>query len=204
MDTLMNLYGNIDDKALILNDVLPNNLFNKVTSYNYLNIKNNKTNSKTLTNHKDWQKELHKDNYNNKTMEEVRNISRLAVYENEKYEYVDIIFKNVLDIIMGCEWLPFSKKIFLSLSYYEYDKYAGINWHDDVSYSLNYSLYIHDEWNENWGGETLIDTGRGLPLCVSPVRNSMVAIKNKVYHKVCAVTGPKKRRVLQFRGMLYE
>ena len=53
-------------------------------------------------------------------------------------------------------------------------------------------------------GETLIDTGRGLPLCASPVSNSMVTIKNKVPHKVCAVTGPNKRKVLQFRGVFYE
>ena len=199
----MILYGNIDDKALILNEVLPNDLFNKVSSYDYLNV-NNKTNSKTHINHKDWQKELHKDKYNNKTMEEVRNIGHLAVYDKEKYEYIDIIFKNVLDVIIDCEFLPHNKKLSLYLSYYEYDKYAGINWHNDLSYPLNYSLYIHDEWNENWGGETLIDTGRGLPLSISPVRNSMVAIKNKVYHKVSAVTGPKKRRVLQFRGSVYE
>jgi Rps23 Pro-64 3,4-dihydroxylase Tpa1-like proline 4-hydroxylase len=64
-------------------------------------------------------------------------------------------------------------------------------------------LYIHDEWNKNWGGETLIDTGRGLPLCASPVSNSLLVIKNNVHHKVCAVTGSKKRKVLQLRGIFY-
>tara|TARA_R100000329_G_C7507724_1_gene178763 strand:+ start:31 stop:642 length:612 start_codon:yes stop_codon:yes gene_type:complete len=196
----MILYANVDDLALIINKVLPEDLFKKVSTYNYNSIKNKKRNY----NHKDWQDALHKDNYKNQTMKEVRTVDKVASYENEKYEYVDKIFKDVLDIVIDCNWLPFQKNSSLSLSYYEYDKYAGINWHDDGIWTLNYSLYIHDEWNKNWGGETLIDTGRGLPLCASPVVNSLVAIKNNVPHKVCAVTGPKKRKVLQFRGIFYE
>jgi Rps23 Pro-64 3,4-dihydroxylase Tpa1-like proline 4-hydroxylase len=195
----MILYANVDDLALIINDVLPQDLFKKVSSFNYENIKNKKRN----TNHEDWQETLHKDNYSNKTMEQVRTVDSVATYNNEKYDYVDKIFKDVLDIIINCEWLPFQKNSSLSLSYYEYDKYAGINWHDDTSHTLNYSLYIHDEWNKNWGGETLIDTGRGLPLCASPVSNSLLVIKNNVHHKVCAVTGSKKRKVLQLRGIFY-
>ena len=195
----MILYANVDDLALIINEVLPQDLFKKVSSFNYENIKNKKRH----TNHEDWQETLHKDNYSNKTMEQVRTVDSVATYNNEKYEYVDKIFKDVLDIIINCEWLPYQKNSSLSLSYYEYDKYAGINWHDDTSHTLNYSLYIHDEWNKNWGGETLIDTGRGLPLCASPVSNSLLVIKNNVPHKVCAVTGSKKRKVLQLRGIFY-
>jgi Rps23 Pro-64 3,4-dihydroxylase Tpa1-like proline 4-hydroxylase len=195
----MILYANVDDLALIINEVLPQDLFKKVSSFNYENIKNKKRH----TNHEDWQETLHKDNYSNKTMEQVRTVNSVATYNNEKYDYVDKIFKDVLDIIINCEWLPFQKNSSLSLSYYEYDKYAGINWHDDTSHTLNYSLYIHEEWNKNWGGETLIDTGRGLPLCASPVSNSLLVIKNNVHHKVCAVTGSKKRKVLQLRGIFY-
>jgi Rps23 Pro-64 3,4-dihydroxylase Tpa1-like proline 4-hydroxylase len=195
----MILYANVDDLALIINEVLPQDLFKKVSSFNYEKIKNKKRH----TNHEDWQETLHKDNYSNKTMEQVRTVDSVATYNNEKYDYVDKIFKDVLDIIINCEWLPFQKNSSLSLSYYEYDKYAGINWHDDTSHTLNYSLYIHEEWNKNWGGETLIDTGRGLPLCASPVSNSLLVIKNNVHHKVCAVTGSKKRKVLQLRGIFY-
>tara|TARA_R100001510_G_scaffold51316_1_gene51044 strand:- start:987 stop:1580 length:594 start_codon:yes stop_codon:yes gene_type:complete len=195
----MILYANIDDKSLIINEVLPIDLFKKVSHYNYKNIKNKKIN----ISHEDWENSLYKDNYKNTTMQQVKTVNYLANYKNGEYEYIDKIFKDVLDIIICCEWLPFQKNSSLSLSYYEYDKYAGINWHDDGNQSLNYSLYIHDEWDKNWGGETLIDTGRGLPLCVSPVTNSMVTIKSKVPHKVCAVTGPKKRKVLQIRGIFF-
>ena len=67
-------------------------------------------------------------------------------------------------------------------------------------YTLNYSFYIHDKWDKNWGGETLIDTNRGLPLVVYPYPNTLLAIKNNIQHKVCPVTGPVKRQVLQVRG----
>ena len=195
----MILYANVDDLALIINEVLPQELFKQVSNFNYKNIENR---TRDLS-HKDWQKSLHEDDYGNSTMAQVDTVN-LAKYENEEYDFVDPIFKKVLDIVMNCPWLPSKEKSQYVLSYYEYDKYAGINWHEDGIWSLNYSLYIHEEWNRDWGGETLIDTGRGLPLCASPVSNSMVTIKNKVPHKVCAVTGPNKRKVLQFRGVFYE
>ncbi len=88
--------------------------------------------------------------------------------------------------------------------YYEYDKFSGINWHDDGKYTLNYSFYIHPTWDKDWGGETLIDTGRGLPLACIPYSNTLLTIKNKIPHRVCAVTGPIKRKVLQIRGIFYE
>mgnify|MGYP003154154942 CR=1 FL=1 len=138
----MILYANVDDLALIINDVLPKDLFQKVSSYDYENIKNRKRD----INHKDWQETLHKDDYKNKTMEQVRTVDSIATYHREKYEFVDVIFKDVLDII---------------------------------------------------------DTGRGLPLCASPVSNSLLVIKNNVQHKVCAVTGSQKRKVLQLRGIFY-
>jgi Rps23 Pro-64 3,4-dihydroxylase Tpa1-like proline 4-hydroxylase len=71
-------------------------------------------------------------------------------------------------------------------------------------YTLNYSFYIHDNWKDDWGGETLIDTGRGLPLASYPLSNTLLAIKNNILHKVCPVTGPVKRKVLQVRGIFYE
>ena len=195
----MILYANIDDLALIINEVLPEELFKDVSSYDYASIKNKTRDSS----HKNWQKILHIDDYGNRTMQKVETVNIIARYHNGDYEFVDPMFKKVLDVIINCPWLPFKKNASLLLSYYEYDKYAGINWHEDDIWTLNYSLYIHDKWNKNWGGETLIDTGRGLPLCASPVRNSMVTIKNNVPHKVSAVTGPYKRRVLQFRGVFY-
>ena len=69
---------------------------------------------------------------------------------------------------------------------------------------LTYSFYIHKEWDRNWGGETLIDTNRGLPLSVTPNSNSLVAIKNGILHKVCCISGPKKRKVLQLRGVFFK
>ena len=92
----MILYANVDDLALIINDVLPKDLFQKVSSYDYKNIKNRKRN----VNHKDWQETLHKDDYKNKTMEQVRTVDSIATYHKEKYDFVDVIFKDVLDIII--------------------------------------------------------------------------------------------------------
>jgi|TARA_Y100000114_G_scaffold98644_1_gene91824 Rps23 Pro-64 3,4-dihydroxylase Tpa1-like proline 4-hydroxylase len=195
----MILYANIDDLALIIHEVLPKELFEEVSAFNYANIKN----KERELSHKNWQEMLHIDGYGNRTMQKVETVNIIARYENGDYDYVDPIFKKVLDIVINCPWIPSKKNARLLLSYYEYNKYAGINWHEDADFTLNHSLYIHKEWDKNWGGETLIDTGRGLPLCTFPVSNSMVTIKNDVPHRVCAVTGPYKRKVLQFRGVFY-
>jgi Rps23 Pro-64 3,4-dihydroxylase Tpa1-like proline 4-hydroxylase len=192
----MILHANIDDLALIIRDFLPEDLYKKVLKYNF--------NTKDLkSSYGDWHEDLYEDNKKNKTMNYVKTLARLAHYEKGKFEEKNIIFKNVIETIIKCEWLPFQKKSAITLNYYEYDKYSGINWHEDKNHTLNYSLYIHDQWDRNWGGETLIDTGRGLPLAVYPVPNSLVVIKNDVPHKVCPVTGPKKRKVLQTRGWFY-
>ena len=153
---------------------------------------------------KDWESNLYLDEKDNVTMTEVNTINNLASLSKGKFVYENIIFKEVLDTVKKCEFMPFKDNSSIHVSYYKYNKYAGINWHNDGNYTLNYSLYIHKEWNRNWGGETLIDTERGLPLSVYSQPNSLVAIKNGIMHKVCAVTGPKKRKVLQIRGIFHE
>ena len=181
----MILYANVDDLALIINDVLPKDLFQKVSSYDYENIKNRKRN----VNHKDWQETLHKDDYKNKTMEQVRTVDSIATYHKEKYDFVDVIFKDVLDIIINCEWLPFQKNSSLSLSYYEYYKYAGINWHDDHGWKYGATFYINHKWQKQWGGEFMFtdDNGHGW---IPPVGNSLVIIKAPLEHKVNPILSP--------------
>jgi hypothetical protein len=58
--------------------------------------------------------------------------------------------------------------------------------------------------DSDWGGETLIDTNRGLPLASIPKPNSLLAIKNGVKHRVCAVTGPVERPALQIRTVYHD
>ena len=148
----MILYANIDDLALIIHEVLPKELFEEVSAFNYANIKN----KERELSHKNWQEMLHIDGYGNRTMQKVETVNIIARYENGDYDYVDPIFKKVLDIVINCPWIPSKKNARLLLS-----------------------------------------------LCTFPVSNSMVTIKNDVPHRVCAVTGPYKRKVLQFRGVFY-
>ena len=191
----MHIFANVDDCALIINDFLPLNLFKKIVNFKY---------DAALNSHSEWDKDLFKDNQKTITMKEVKFSNHLGSIEKQEINAVDPIFKDFLKTVIECPFIPFQEKSSLVCSYYEYDKFSGINWHNDSNYTLNYSFYIHDEWNENWGGETLINTGRGLPLSSIPNPNSLLAIKNNVLHKVNCVTGPKKRKVLQVRGVFYE
>ena len=193
----MYIAANIDDCALIINEFLPDELFKKIKNYKYKSIKEHAS-------YTHWEKNLFKDSKENTTMKEVQVSDVISVIEKGKIETDENIFKDLSQILIDCPFIPYQTNSKISIHYYEYNKFSGINWHDDGIYTLNYSFYINDDWDENWGGETLINTGRGLPLVSYPYSNSLLAIKNGVAHKVCPVTGPKKRRVLQFRGMLYE
>ena len=128
---------------------------------------------------------LYKDNKGVRTLETVISLYDIATIKFDKIESEENIFKNVLQILKDCPYIPYNKKSEIRLNYYEYKKHSGINWHDDGQDTLNYSFYIHKEWNENWGGETLINTNRGLPLSVTPNPNSLVVIKSGIRHKVC-------------------
>jgi Rps23 Pro-64 3,4-dihydroxylase Tpa1-like proline 4-hydroxylase len=191
----MYIKANIDDCAIIINDFLPNDLFKKISNFNYISNYNS---------HKEWEKNLYLDKNNFKTMKQINFEEDLAIIEKDKVEAKDKIFEDFCHILINCPFIPFQSNSKIDISYYEYDKFSGLNWHDDGLYTLNYSFYIHDNWDDNWGGETLINTGRGLPLASYPVPNTLLAIKNNILHKVCPVTGPVKRKVLQIRGVFYE
>lgn len=193
----MYIKANIDDCALIISDFLPQELFLKIANYDY------KINNE-LASYANWEKNLYEDFKQNKTMKEVKVSSAVGFFREGKIEADDDIFKNFIETIIDCPHIPHKSDSEIHVRYYEYDKFSGINWHDDGKFTLNYSFYIHKNWNGDWGGETLIDSGRGLPLASYPEPNSILAIKNGVLHKVCPITGPEKRKVLQIRQKFYE
>ena len=181
----MYIKANIDDCAIIINDFLPNDLFKKISSFKY----NSDSDS-----HKTWEESLYLDKNNFQTMKKVNTSTEVALIEKGKIKTENKIFKDFCQILISCPFIPYQFNSSITVSYYEYSKFSGINWHDDGKYTLNYSFYIHDTWDDNWGGETLIDTGRGLPLVSYPYSNTLLAVKNKIQHKVCPVTGPKKEK----------
>jgi len=191
----MHIKANIDDCAIIINDFLPYDLFKKINSLDFKTDQNS---------HNAWSKKLYKDENNSITMKKVNHTHPIANITEGKIETDIEILNDFCKVLISCPFIPFIKKSHINVTYYEYDKFSGINWHDDNNYTLNYSFYMHDTWNDNWGGETLIDTGRGLPLVSYPYPNTLLTIKQKIQHKVCPVTGPKKRKVLQIRGTFYE
>jgi Rps23 Pro-64 3,4-dihydroxylase Tpa1-like proline 4-hydroxylase len=191
----MYIKANIDDCAVIINDFLPDDLFKKISNFNYIS---------NYDSHKEWEKNLHVDKNNFKTMKQINFGEELAVIEKNNIKAKDKIFEDLCQILIDCPFIPFQSNSHMNVLYYEYNKFSGLNWHGDGPYTLNYSFYIHDTWDDNWGGETLINTGRGLPLASYPVPNTLLVIKNNILHKVCPVTGPVKRKVLQIRSVFYE
>jgi len=189
----MYICANIDDCAILINDFLPDDLFKQIGNIQFAYEKH-------LNSHKTWDENLYKDENNSTTMNSVEHTKSIATITKGNIETDIDVLNNFCKILIDCPFIPYQKNSSISVARYEYDKFSGINWHDDGIYTLNYSFYIHNKWDKNWGGETLIDTNRGLPLVVYPYPNTLLAIKNNIQHKVCPVTGPVKRKVLQVRG----
>jgi hypothetical protein len=189
---------NIDDKALIIRDFLPEDILHQVRSYKYSKLE------KSSESDEPWSPGLYsyvidKDGITNKR--NIEDVKIVNLINTQKKLLLDPLFTKVQKLILEHPAIPTlkEKKYDFVACYYQYEKNSGINWHDDCIYNLNFSLYIHDNWDANWGGETLIDTGRGLPLVSTPWPNTLLCIKEKVKHKVCAVTTDVERRVLQCR-----
>jgi Rps23 Pro-64 3,4-dihydroxylase Tpa1-like proline 4-hydroxylase len=191
----MYISANIDNCALIIKDFLPEDFFKEISEYKY---------KPNLTSYDKWESNLYKDKHNNVTMKKVNTLLNFAVIEQDKIESKSNLFKKFFKILIDCPFIPYQVNSKIALSYYEYNKFSGINWHNDHGYTLNYSFYIHQQWDKDWGGETIIDTKRGLPLSCTPMPNSLLIIKNNISHKVNPVIGPNKRKVLQIRGVFYE
>ena len=139
----MYVAANIDNLAIIINEFLPLDLFKKISEFNY------KTN---FNSHKDWEKNLFKDELDNITMKEVISSYNIASIRKKEIKSEDPIFEEFLKILISCPFIPYKENSSIKISYYEYQKFSGINWHNDGNYTLNYSFYIHEEWDQNWGG----------------------------------------------------
>ena len=193
----MHVKANIDDCAIIINEFLPSELFKQIANIPFAYYEHSSS-------YKNWDESLYKDIRNIKTMKPVNQTESLATIEKGKIVTDIEILNNFCQTLIDCPFIPYQINSSINIYRYEYNKFSGINWHDDGKYTLNYSFYIHDTWDKNWGGETLIDTGRGLPLACYPNSNTLLVVKNKIRHKVCPVIGPIKRKVLQVRGIFYE
>jgi len=174
---------NIDDKALIIRNFLPKDILNKVRNFNFTDFTDS-----TKLEENPWGESL----YSARKKRNVKDVKISSVKIDMLEEVENLIIEN--------SHIPTRKeKYSFGMAFFVYEKNSGINWHNDNAYDLNFSIYIHDDWDSNWGGETLIDTERGLPLASIPYPNTLLCIKRDVKHKVCAVTSDVQRKVLQCR-----
>ena len=197
----MKLLGSIDDNATLIGDFFPPHLLQQIHDYDFPHM-SKKIQKKRMSSIL-WDKGLYLDKEGTKTVKDVKilDLYQYAKHNNKITEDIrDNFFKRIGEYILTCPHLPIQQNnILFMMSFYEYKKWSGINWHYDGDWTLNLSVYIHKEWDANGGGETLIETKGGYPLAVSPQPNLLLGIKNGVLHKVSAVLGNNSRQVLQAR-----
>jgi len=86
---------------------------------------------------------------------------------------------------------------FRDLHFYFYTPGSHIPWHDDGHYSGGITIYLNNEWNDNWGGaiiykskdSKMIDGG------FYPKQNRGIILSNKIEHSVMPTTKSSNIRI---------
>lgn len=73
-----------------------------------------------------------------------------------------------------------------------YPRGRGLPLHDDARFAGTFTLYVHEEWRREWGGELLVE-GAAEPIFPEP--NRMVFLKSGVPHVVESVSGAAGERL---------
>jgi hypothetical protein len=85
--------------------------------------------------------------------------------------------------------------------YYEGDSQSGLNWHTDKAYSASASIYLNDDWNDNYGGYFVFKmNGDRLTTAFSPDLGLAVFQKGKINHAVTSTRhdAPKRKSLQVF------
>tara|TARA_B100000287_G_scaffold127705_1_gene119751 strand:- start:11494 stop:12102 length:609 start_codon:yes stop_codon:yes gene_type:complete len=93
--------------------------------------------------------------------------------------------------------IKMNDKVFVQSQFLYFDK-SSILWHNDECYDYGISYYIHEEWEDDWGGELLLDDGQW----IAPKPNRLVILdhtKGPIWHKTTAVPDdcPGERLTMQ-------
>ena len=86
-----------------------------------------------------------------------------------------------------------TKKFYSASKFYSWEN-SNIFWHNDGGWDYGITYYIHNEWEDNWGGELLLENNQW----ISPKPNRIVFIKAPFKHKTCIVAeGAGERLTIQ-------
>ena len=133
----MKIHANIDDCALIINDFLPKDLFKQIANFNYDQYDKKES-------FENWEKNLFLDKGNNVTMKEVTTINYLSTLDKGKYEFKNKIFKDVLDVVKNCKFVPFQDNslLFVNLGRFLYS--SGINLDAGLGCGQTSNIYLYE------------------------------------------------------------
>ena len=104
----MYIKANIDDCALLINEFLPEDLFEKIKNYDY------KIDDK-YNSYSHWSENLFKDSKQNTTMKEVKTSQIIAYIEKGKIETKENIFKELSQVLIDCPFIPYQKNSKISI-----------------------------------------------------------------------------------------
>ncbi len=89
-----------------------------------------------------------------------------------------------------------------SAMYYEGYGQCGLNWHTDRAYSASASIYLNDDWEDNYGGYFVfrMEGGNKLGTLVRPDLGVSVFQKGKIDHAVTQTRSdaPKRKSIQVF------
>ena len=165
------------------------NLYDNTLLYN-----SEKKFNKNLYNQKSWP-------YINETVE-VDNvfISDSWKYDNRNDKKYPKCIKDFQEEIIN--FLDVPDTTYIASKFHEMKNNSSILWHTDHTWRYGITYYLNDVWDNNWGGELLLDNGKnilgGYGEWISPKPNRIVFINAPLYHRTTPQSiKNKKRKSLQ-------
>jgi hypothetical protein len=70
-----------------------------------------------------------------------------------------------------------------------------LGWHTDDHVKAAFTLYINDNWNEDWGGYLMYENDNEQVECIKPKKNLGVLQQNNVRHCVSTINSGSEMRI---------
>lgn len=125
--------------------------------------------------------------------------------KSEDFEEVDYFpeVKNLLVQLFNACGITERDLEGIDYSFFQYPAGSAINWHKDAYANISFIYYFHPEWEQEWGGDLMLDWGNGTAYGVLPVPNRMVIFDGLTRHAVKRVEPFAKTPRLSIFGNLY-
>ena len=135
------------------------------------------------------------------------------VFTSDGWKYDDIYKEDYPQCIRHFQeelitFLDVPNTTYIVSKFHEMKNNSSILWHNDSNWKYGITYYLNDMWDNNWGGELLLNDGENIPNgygeWISPSPNRIVFVKAPLYHRTTpqSIKNKKRKSLQTFLGWM--